>query len=79
VRDGGGCVVLVHFGLRQNRVSGESPLGRGRDDPMDRCARVPTLSLAMEPVFTQLDRPVDDDVRFQRGKAAASASRPFMP
>jgi hypothetical protein len=54
-------------------------MGRDRDDPMDRCARVPTLSLAMEPVFAQLDRLLDDAVRFRRGKAAASASRPFMP
>jgi hypothetical protein len=46
---------------------------------MDLCALVPTRSLAMESVFTQLDRLVDDDVLFQRVKAAASASRPFMP
>jgi hypothetical protein len=52
---------------------------RGRYDPMDPCARVPTLSLAMEPVLAQLDRLVDDDVLFQRVKAAASASRPCMP
>ena len=79
MRKGGGCAVLVHFGLRQNRGSGERPRGRDRDDPMDRCARVPTLSLAMEPVFAQLDGLVDDNVRFQRGKAAASAARPCMP
>jgi hypothetical protein len=54
-------------------------MGRARDAPMDLCARAPTLSLAMEPVLAQLDRLVDDDVLFQRVKAAASASRPFMP
>jgi hypothetical protein len=54
-------------------------MGRDRDAPMDLCARVPTLSLAMEPGFAQLDRLLDDDVLFQRVKAAASASRPCMP
>jgi hypothetical protein len=52
---------------------------RDRYDPMDLCARVPTLSLALEPVLAQLDRLLDDDVLFQQVKAAASASRPFMP
>jgi IS5 family transposase len=77
VRNGEGLAILVHFGLNQNRLSGESSMLRDRYDPMDLFALVPTLSLAMEPVFAQLDRLLDDDVLFQRLKADLRRRAPF--
>jgi len=42
---------------------------RDRYEPMDLFALVPQLSLAMEPVLTELDRLLEDDVVFQRVRA----------
>ena len=38
-------------------------------DPLDLFAMVPKLGLAMDPILTQLDRLLDDDVVFQKLKA----------
>jgi IS5 family transposase len=42
---------------------------RDRYEPMDLFAFVPKLSLAMDPVLTELDRLLEDDVVFQRVRA----------
>ncbi len=50
-----------------------------RYDPVNLFKLVPQLQLELEPELAALDHLLDDDVLFQRVKAAASASRPFMP
>ena len=42
---------------------------RDRYEPMNLFALVPTLSLAMDPVLTQLDTLLEDDTLFQTVKA----------
>ena len=42
---------------------------RDRYEPMDLFAFVPKLSLAMDPILTELDRLLEDDVVFQRVRA----------
>jgi transposase, IS5 family len=60
---------------------------RDRYDPMDLFAIVPALSLAMDPILTQLDQLLEDDALFQRVKAdllrraphPATRGRPSTP
>jgi transposase, IS5 family len=60
---------------------------RERDEPMHLFALVSALSLALDPVLTQLDRVRDDDTRLQAVKAdlirrlqrTPSAGRPSTP
>ena len=49
---------------------------RDRDAPMNWFTLVPTLSLALDPVLTQLDRVLDDDTLFQAVKADLARRRP---
>lgn len=49
---------------------------RDRYDPMNLFTLVPTLSLALDPVLTQLDRLLDDDTLFQAVKADLARRRP---
>ena len=42
---------------------------RDRYEPMNLFTLVPTLSLALDPVLTQLDRVLDDDTLFQAVKS----------
>ena len=42
---------------------------RDRYEPLDLFAYVPKLSLEMDPVLTQMDRLLDDDIVFQRVRA----------
>jgi hypothetical protein len=59
---------MIHFGLAQVSLEGESPMLRDRYDHMDIFALVMALSLAMEPVLAQLEQLLDDDVFFSRSK-----------
>jgi IS5 family transposase len=60
---------------------------RDRYDPMNLFAYIPTLSMQMDPVLTQMDTLLDDDVLFQAVKAdlskrcphTASDGRPSTP
>jgi IS5 family transposase len=47
----------------------ESPMLRDRYEPMDLFALVPKLGLEMDPVLTQMDHLLDDDIVFQRVRA----------
>jgi transposase, IS5 family len=49
---------------------------RDRYAPMNLFALVPTLSMALDPVLTQLDRLLDDDTLFQAVKADMARRRP---
>jgi IS5 family transposase len=49
---------------------------RDRYEPMNLFTLVPTLSLALDPVLTQLDRVLDDDTLFQAVKADLARRRP---
>jgi transposase, IS5 family len=49
---------------------------RDRYAPMNLFALVPTLSLALDPILTQLDRVLDDDTLFQAVKADLARRRP---
>src|SRR5262245_45610865 len=49
---------------------------RDRYAPMNLFALVPTLSMALDPVLTQLDHLLDDDTLFQAVKAAMARRRP---
>jgi transposase, IS5 family len=49
---------------------------RDRYAPMNLFTLVPTLSLALDPVLTQLDRLLDDDTLFQAVKADLARRRP---
>ena len=46
---------------------------RDRYDPMNLFAAIPTLRMQMDPVLTQMDTLLDDDVLFQAVKAALYA------
>jgi IS5 family transposase len=78
---------MLHFGLSDDRLKGESPMLRDRYDPMDLFTLVPALSLAMDPILTQLDQLLEDDALFQRVKAdlrrrpphTATRGRPSTP
>jgi transposase, IS5 family len=78
---------MIDFGLSRTHLEGESPMLRDRYEPMNLCALVPALSLALEPGLAQLDRLLDDDVLFQRVKAdlgqgaphTATRGRPSTP
>src|SRR4030095_11017260 len=78
---------MLHFGLSDDRLKGESPMLRDRYDPMDLFTLVPALSLAMDPILTQLDQLLEDDALFQRVKAdlrrrpphTATRGRPYTP
>ena len=60
---------------------------RDRYDPMNLFAYIPTLSMQMEPVLTQMDTLLDDDVLLQAVKTdllkryphTASEGRPSTP
>ena len=52
---------------------------RDRYQPMNIFERVPALSLAMDPVLSQLDRLLDDDTLFQALKADLAKRRPRTP
>lgn len=47
-----------------------------RHEPMDLFALVPTLGREMDPILTQLDRLMDDDVVFQKVKASLARRSP---
>ena len=49
---------------------------RDRYEPMNLFALVPALSLALDPVLTQLDHLLDDDTLFQAVKADLARRRP---
>lgn len=52
---------------------------RDRYAPMNLFDLVPALSLALDPVLTQLDRLLDDDTLFQAVKADLAHRRPRTP
>ena len=52
---------------------------RDRYDPMNLFAYIPTLSMQMDPVLTQMDTLLDDDVLFQAVKADLSKRFPKRP
>jgi hypothetical protein len=60
---------MGHFGLDDYSLSGGSPMGRDRDDPMTLFDLILALGLAMDPLLSQLDRLLDDDGLLQRVKA----------
>jgi transposase, IS5 family len=78
---------MLHFGLSDDRLKGESPMLRDRYEPLDLFTLVPALSLAMDPILTQLDQLLDDDALFQRVTAdlrrrtphTATRGRPSTP
>jgi transposase, IS5 family len=52
---------------------------RDRYEPMKLFDLVPALSLALDPVLTQLDTPLDDDTLFQAVKADLAQRFPRPP
>jgi hypothetical protein len=91
-----GCVERLHVGPGPHRHRPDlgavgcpalTQILRDHYKPVDLFALVPTLSLAMEPVITQLNRLLDDNVLFQwfkidlwrRAPHTATRRRPSTP